>query len=585
MTKHLSSILALLLLAAAVMTWQQALAETVTYTISGNTETNYPNPGDITCNLTVTASGSATGSASTSWDYNTATSASLTLPGGITLAFGTDKTSQGMTVQSRLIIEAITNTVGYITLSHGTKYVYHVTLKRGNTVLHEAWNMTKSYTYRFPEIGVESIVVEYANQIPFGDAVLSDIEASYPVSDAAVAPIPTVTWHGNTLTSGTHYTLAWANNTSPGTATVTANATGIFTGSASTQYTLHWATYIVRFVSNSSGVSGEMADQTFTYNTAQNLTPNAFVRTGYHFLSWRREGAISTHYFDGQSVNNLTAIDGDTVKLSPRWSSNTYQVRFNKNADDATGTMSNQAFTYDDALAYLTANAFSRPGHYFDGWNTEADGSGTAYRNKQKVENLTDQNGAIVDLYAQWLAIPWNGNGTATAPFVITDTVDLNGLSQLVNSGHNFANQYFVLANDIAYHPQTAWNSNSNENNFSAIGHDPENGNCHFDGTFDGQGHTISGIRIYDDASDNMANEYGLFGRVDGTVKNLTLADASIRGRDYIGGIVGRLYGTVENCHVTSTVVIHSSSSGFHGGIAGSLPPIVNSGSIIRIIG
>ncbi len=568
MTKHLSSILALLLLAAAVMTGQQALAENVTYTFSGYTETDYPHLGDITCNLIVTASGSVTGTVTDVWDYATTQSRTLTLPGNITINFGSDKTSS-LAVQDRLNIEANGTTGGYITLTHGSMYIYHVTLTDKNGVTYEVWNMTNSYTYRFQQMGVVTIEVEYADQIPFGDAVLSGIEANYPVSDTAVAPIPTVTWHGNTLTRNTHYTLAWANNTSPGTATVTANATGIFTGSASSQYTLHWATYTVRFVSGYNGISGEMDDQTFTYNTAQNLTPNTLIRTGYTFTYWLDEGGYH-QYSNGQSVINLTAIDGGIVELYPQWTPNTYTVRFNKNADDATGTMSNQTFTYDNAKS-LRDNAFSRPGHYFDGWNTKADGSGTAYRNKQKVENLTDQNGAIVDLYAQWLAIPWNGSGTATDPFVITDTVGLNGLSQLVNSGHLFANQYFVLANDIAYHPQTAWNANSTENNFSAIGHDPKNGNRHFDGTFDGQGHTISGIRIYDDASDNMANEYGLFGRVDGTVKNLTLADASIRGRDYIGGIAGRLYGTVENCHVTSTVVIHSSTSGAsnHGGIAG----------------
>ena len=586
MTKHLTSILALLLLAAAVMTGQQAMAETVTYTFSGYTENNYPHPGDITCNLIVTASGSVTGTVTDVWDYATTQSRTLTLPGNITLNFGSDKTSS-LAVQDRLNIEANGTTGGYITLTHGSMYIYHVTLTDKNGVTYEVWNMTNSYTYRFQQMGVVTIEVEYANKIPIGDAVLSDIEANYPVSDAAVEPIPTVTWHGTVLTRDTHYTLAWANNTSPGTATVTANATSIFIGSASAQYTLHWATYTVRFVSNDYSVSGEMADQTFTYNTEQNLTQNAFVRTGYTFTYWFDKGG-SHHYSDGQSVSNLTAIDGDTVKLFPRWNANTYTVRFNKNADDATGTMSDKALTYNMGLWPLTANAFSRPGYYFDEWNTEADGSGTAYSDQQEVENLTDQNDTIINLYAQWGVNPWQGSGTATDPFVITDTVGLNGLSQLVNSGHVFANQYFVLANDIAYSHQTEWNDpNSNENNFSAIGHDPKDGNCHFDGTFDGQGHTISGIRIYEVViSDMKANEHGLFGRVDGTVKNLTLADASIRGCQYIGGIVGNLYGTVENCHVTSTVVIRSAlSSSLHGGIVGGLPTQINPGSSIRIIG
>ena len=41
-----------------------ASAESVTYTISGSTETNYPHPGDLTCNLNVTALGNETGTRS-----------------------------------------------------------------------------------------------------------------------------------------------------------------------------------------------------------------------------------------------------------------------------------------------------------------------------------------------------------------------------------------------------------------------------------------------------------------------------------------------------------------------------------------
>ncbi len=79
---------------------QQALAETVTYAISGSSYPNPSNPSNLTCQLDISASGNATGSVSTTWDYNTATSESLTLPGGITLAFGTDKTSQGMATRN-----------------------------------------------------------------------------------------------------------------------------------------------------------------------------------------------------------------------------------------------------------------------------------------------------------------------------------------------------------------------------------------------------------------------------------------------------------------------------------------------------
>jgi hypothetical protein len=50
----------------------------------------------------------------------------------------------------------------------------------------------------------------------------------------------------------------------------------------------------------------------------------------------------------------------------------------------------------------LTANGCSKTGNEFNGWNTKADGSGTAYGNQASVKNLTTSNAATVTLYAQW---------------------------------------------------------------------------------------------------------------------------------------------------------------------------------------
>lgn len=73
-----------------------------------------------------------------------------------------------------------------------------------------------------------------------------------------------------------------------------------------------------------------------------------------------------------------------------------------------------------------------------------------------------------------------------------------------------------------------------------------------FKGTFDGQGHTISGLYV------NLKKNYvGLFGHVGkgGTVKNVTLADSYVSGNISVGGICGwNDGGTVENCTSGCTV-------------------------------
>ena len=80
-----------------------------------------------------------------------------------------------------------------------------------------------------------------------------------------------------------------------------------------------------------------------------------------------------------------------------------------------------------------------------------------------------------------------------------------------------------------------------------------------FHGIFDGQGHTVSNFKITKktDREDENKSSYGLFGNVKGTVKNLTVANASISGAPkFIGVLVGRLNdGLIENCHVINSQV------------------------------
>jgi len=117
-----------------------ANAETVSYTIWGSTEQT----GNV--NFQISIGDSSTPVASTSWNRPTATSASVTDSSrGITLSFGTDKTSNGMAVQDALLISGNTSTGAYFTVSHGSKYIYHVRLLgAANQLITEAWNMTKS---------------------------------------------------------------------------------------------------------------------------------------------------------------------------------------------------------------------------------------------------------------------------------------------------------------------------------------------------------------------------------------------------------------------------------------------------------
>ncbi len=71
-------------------------------------------------------------------------------------------------------------------------------------------------------------------------------------------------------------------------------------------------------------------------------------------------------------------------------------VTFDRNADDGAGAMDAQA-CYTGTPAALIPCAFTREGYAFTGWNSEPDGSGTAYGDGAEVTLSAD-----LTLYAQW---------------------------------------------------------------------------------------------------------------------------------------------------------------------------------------
>lgn len=89
--------------------------------------------------------------------------------------------------------------------------------------------------------------------------------------------------------------------------------------STPTTITATWTpnTYTVAFDANSG--DGTMADMSFTYGTAQNLTANAFTRVGYNFAGWATSADGAVAYANGASVSNLTAENNGEVTLYAVW--------------------------------------------------------------------------------------------------------------------------------------------------------------------------------------------------------------------------------------------------------------------------
>ena len=145
------------------------------------------------------------------------------------------------------------------------------------------------------------------------------------------------------------------------------------------------------------------------------------------------------------------------------------------------------------------------------------------------------------------------GDGSVENPYMI-DSLSRLRIMSLYPSAH------FVLTDDIVLPEVSAGN-----NNFTPLFSDEKP----FLGTLDGAGHQITNLTVY-----NIETFYsGLFSVIGstGSVKNLTLENASVSGTNYVGIIAGWSLGSITDCTVSGAVT-HIAANGykvFVGGIAG----------------
>ena len=201
----------------------------------------------------------------------------------------------------------------------------------------------------------------------------------------------------------------------------------------------------------------------------------------------------------------------------------------------------------------------------------------TVYATQDTVEN--DSYGNEYDENAEYPIDTWNG-GIATAAELAAATDDTNkvvtvesgkllaALVQSVNDGNDYAGYTIKLTKNL----------DLNGNEWTPIGQ--KNGNK-FKGTFDGQGYTVTGLKISEKKAAAFDGYVAFFGATDSaTIKNLTVA-GSVTGND-AAGIVGKgVNTTLENCHNKATITATVKAAGIVASLdKGTLKNCTNSGAI-----
>ena len=118
--------------------------------------------------------------------------------------------------------------------------------------------------------------------------------------------------------------------------------------------------------------------------------PAAPARTGYDFTGWNTQaGGL------GSGFTASTPVNADTTVYA-QWTAHTYTVSFDKNGGDTEADPTAKTVTFPAAYLDALPAPPARTDYAFAGWNTQADGSGTAFTASTPVV-------ANITVYAQWV--------------------------------------------------------------------------------------------------------------------------------------------------------------------------------------
>ena len=135
-------------------------------------------------------------------------------------------------------------------------------------------------------------------------------------------------------------------------------------------------------------------------------------------------------------------------------------------------------------------------------------------------------------------------NKDADGAWLINNMDELFFFASQVNSGTTYKGETVKLTADI----------DLSGYGWTPIGQPGPNGSTDFStsfaGTFDGQEHTVSNISV------KNSGWAGLFGLAhDATIRNVKVENVNIVSHRHSGGVVGKLYGSLENVHAKNVVI------------------------------
>ena len=262
----------------------------------------------------------------------------------------------------------------------------------------------------------------------------------------------------------------------------------------------------------------------------------------------------STEFADGTVFAALRS--GEDGEVWYQYSGDVYPTFVEKNGTDAPSPMHVAVLHYSETdsvvIAYTEGTALTLPATLPDGsivvgdWYKSNSLSGDTY-----TQIAATENGDLA-FYAKAMKLDSDGY------YEIADADMLFKFAELVNTQNStYGSAKAKLTADIVVNQNVLGTDNANVdadgsyNNAQAVSAfrvwtPIGNSTNKFQGAFNGQGHTISGLYFNNSSADNV----GLFGYTSGavTIDNVGVVDSYFRGKNYVGSLVGQaaLVGTKE---------------------------------------
>jgi uncharacterized protein (TIGR02145 family)/uncharacterized repeat protein (TIGR02543 family) len=223
-----------------------------------------------------------------------------------------------------------------------------------------------------------------------------------------------------------------------------------------TEITIPWFTLRVNKNPAEGGTviingAGPAASEVTIHKAGAEIMVNALPSAGYEFAGWSglsTSTGISVNFDDETSAAATFTMPESNIAIAAKFEAiaSSVAVTYDGSGNSAGGVpVDNTEYVIGASVTVLDAGTLVKTGFAFNGWNTEADGSGSAY--EAGAEFTINAN---IILYAQWTAIictlHYNGNGSSggiapadsKSPYQSGEMVTVLGGGALVKTGFTF---------------------------------------------------------------------------------------------------------------------------------------------------